>query len=148
MQTVSWCRRVANVPSEECENAFHQLEETQQLFACAVSVETVPNKIWNQEGSLNIATSHRVHQQLVCTQNSVLDLVMSGRHAADTTPEFRADAVVTLNVRSLVNSLPRAMTSSCGELETLPRIRERGIQSPPCSTLVGTSGRQEGDEDR
>ena len=40
-----------NVPSEECEDAFHQLEENaQQLFACPVSVETVPNKIWNQKG--------------------------------------------------------------------------------------------------
>ena len=43
----------ANDTSEECE----WLGETQQLFACPVNVETVPNKIWNQKGSLNIATS-------------------------------------------------------------------------------------------
>ena len=40
----------ANVPSEECEDAFRQLDENaQQLFACPVSVETVPNKILNQK---------------------------------------------------------------------------------------------------
>ena len=44
---------------------------------------------------------------------------------AQTPPPSFADAVVTLNVRSL------AMTSSCGGLKTLPRIRQRGIQ---CST--------------
>ena len=41
----------ADVTSEEWGDAIHQLGETQQLFACPVSVETVPNKIWNQKGS-------------------------------------------------------------------------------------------------
>ena len=57
----------ANVPSEECEDAFHQREETQQLFACPVSIETVPNKIWNQKGSLNIATLAE-YTRTLCTQ--------------------------------------------------------------------------------
>ena len=37
-------------------SAFHQPEVTQLSFACLVSVETVQDKIWNQKGSLIIAT--------------------------------------------------------------------------------------------
>ena len=110
-------QRGANVPSEECEDAFHQREETKQLFACPVSVQTVPIKIWNQKGSLNIATFAE-HTRTLCTP---LDLSCPAGMPC-------ADAVVTLNVRSL------AMTSSYGGLKTLPRIRQRGIQSSPCST--------------
>ena len=57
----------ANVTSEKCEDAFHQPEVTQLSFACLVSVETVQDKIWNQKGSLNIATFTE-YTRTVCTQ--------------------------------------------------------------------------------
>ena len=45
MQTVSCCRRARMSRRKSAKMPFHQREETQQLFACPVSIETVPNKI-------------------------------------------------------------------------------------------------------
>ena len=85
----------ANVPSEECEDAFRQHEERQQLFACPVSVKTVPIKIWNQKGSLNVATfaeyTRTLCTQTRCSMLSCLAGVPKTQSAfrADTTAEFR-----------------------------------------------------------
>ena len=59
------------------------------------------DKILNQKGSLNTAALRQELQNRLGA-NSLLDLVVLGRLAADTTVEFCTDAVVTLNV---INSL-------------------------------------------
>ena len=96
----------ANVTSEACEDAFHQPEEAQQLFACPVSDETVQDKIWNQKGSLNTATFRRELQNRL-DADSVTNLVVFGQQAADTTAEFYR-CCVTSNVRILCYSPRRA----------------------------------------
>ena len=60
---------IADIDRRMCPTVmhFHQPEETQQLFACPVSVEAVPNKTWNQKGSLNIATFTK-YTRTLCTQ--------------------------------------------------------------------------------
>ena len=78
----------ANVPSEECEGAFHQAEETQQLSACTVSVETVPIKIWNQKGSLSIATFAE-YTRTLCTQTRHSTCRVRPACRRDTAAEFR-----------------------------------------------------------
>ena len=92
----------ANVTSEACEDAFHQPEEAQQLFAYPVSDETVQDKIWNQKGSLNTATFRREHQNRL-DADSMINLVVFGQQAADTTAEFYR-CCVTSNVRILCHS--------------------------------------------
>ena len=69
----------ANVPSEDCGDAFHQREETQQLFACPVSVEMVPIKIETPSTPELFALKRDTRP------------VVSGRGAEDTTGAFRAD---------------------------------------------------------
>ena len=80
-------------------------------FACPVNVETAQDKNWNQKGSLNIAT---------------FTLVVSSRHAADTTAEFRADNTAEFcrcccDVQRQ-NPLLLAMTTSCGGLKLFPLL--------------------------
>ena len=78
----------------------------------------------------------------------MLDLVVSGQHAADTTVAFRADTDVTLNVRSLVNS-----SAACHD-EIMWRIedgaRNQTARNPESTVLdsTETSVRQERDEGR
>ena len=55
------------------------------------------DKILNQKGSLSTATLRQELQNRLGA-DSVLDLVVFGGLAADTTVEFCTDAVVTLNV--------------------------------------------------
>ena len=58
----------------------------------------VPGKISKQKGSLNTATFRREHQNRL-SADTMLDLVVSGRHAAHTTAEFRADTTVVSGKR-------------------------------------------------
>ena len=143
MQTVSWCRR-----SEECGDAFHQREETQQLFACHVSVDSEP------EGITKHRHFRRVHQNSL-HENSMPDLC---RHAADTTAAFRADttAQVCRCCCDDQRQKPCELFAACHD-ELMWRIedaedaaKKQTARNPEFTVLdsVGTSGRGVGDEDR
>ena len=66
---------------------FTSLKKPKQLFAYPVSDETVQDKIWNQKGSLNTATFRRELQNRL-DADSMINLVVFGQQAADTTAEF------------------------------------------------------------
>ena len=103
-----------------CEDASHQREEAQQFLACLVSVKTVPVKIWNQKGSLNIATFAE-YTRTLCTQTRYSTCrvrLACRRHNCSVS---RRDHC-------------RVSPSSCGGMKTPPRTRQRGIQSSLCST--------------
>ena len=135
-------RRARMSRRRSAEMPFTSVKRPQQLFACPVSVETVPIKIWNQKGSLSIATVAE-YTRTLCNANSMPDLSCPAGMTQTQLPRFAqtplprcADAVVTISVRSRVNSLPLAMTSSCGGLKTLPRIRQRGVHRAQLSGNV------------
>ena len=91
----------ANVTSEECEDAFHQPEETQQLFACPASVDTAE------------------YTRTVCTQTR-----FSTCRVQRATVAFRADTTAVFCRcccdAQRQNPLLLAMTSSRGGSKTRP----------------------------
>ena len=126
----------ANVPSEECGEVFHQREETQQLFACPVSVETEHRHF------------RRVHQNSLHA-NSMPGL--SCPHAADTTVAFRADTSAQLCRCCCDDQRQKSceLSVACHD-ELMWRIEESDSEESRVhrARLSGTSGRRERDEDR
>ena len=56
MQTVSWCRRARMSRLRSAKMPFTSVKRHNSCLHALVSVKTVPIKIWNQKGSLNVAT--------------------------------------------------------------------------------------------
>ena len=121
-----------NVPSEECGDAFHQREETQQLFACTVSVETVSIKIWNQKGSLNIATFAE-YTRTLCTQMPDLSCPAG-------MPQTQLSRFAQTPLPSVAELMRRIEDAAKNQTARNPEFTELDT--------LGTSRRRVGDEDR
>ena len=118
--------RPANLPNSDADMSECPLREVRgwspvsNSCLLALSAMRVPDKIWDQKGSLNI-TTFAEYTRTLCMQTRC--------------PTCRVrPACRRHNCRTSRRHHCRVLPSSCGGLKTLPRIRQRGIQSSPCST--------------